>query len=66
MQVKEFDDVLSRCDEFDQRNLGYFFLNINDRTVIGMIILGAIGFFVFGFALLGGIGGGVLGVVGGH
>ncbi|CAK77527.1 unnamed protein product (macronuclear) [Paramecium tetraurelia] len=57
MQVKEFEDALSKCDEFDQRKLG---------TVIGMILLGAIGFFVFGFALVGGIGGGVLGVFGGH
>ncbi|CAD8062515.1 unnamed protein product [Paramecium primaurelia] len=56
-QTKEFEDVLSKCDQFDQRNIG---------TVIGMILLGAIGFFVFGFALVGGIGGGVLGVVGGH
>ncbi|CAD8073909.1 unnamed protein product [Paramecium sonneborni] len=57
MQTKEFDDILQRCDEFDQRKLG---------TVIGMILLGAIGFFIFGFALIGGIGGGVLGVIGGH
>ncbi|CAK71920.1 unnamed protein product (macronuclear) [Paramecium tetraurelia] len=56
-QKKEFDEMLQKSDEFDQRNLG---------TVLGMIVLGAIGFFVFGFALVGGIGGGVLGVVGGH
>ncbi|CAD8156497.1 unnamed protein product [Paramecium octaurelia] len=56
-QTKEFDEMLSKSDEFDQRNLG---------TILGMIVLGAIGFFVFGFALVGGIGGGVLGVVGGH
>ena len=31
-----------------------------------MILFGAIGFFIFGFALVGGIGGGVLGIVGGH
>ncbi|CAD8071372.1 unnamed protein product [Paramecium primaurelia] len=57
MQMKEFDDALAKCDEFDQRNLG---------TVIGMILFGTIGFFIFGFALVGGIGGGVLGVFGGH
>ncbi|CAD8078889.1 unnamed protein product [Paramecium sonneborni] len=56
-QAKEFNDVLQSCDQFDQRKLG---------TVIGMILLGAIGFFIFGFALLGGIGGGILGIIGGH
>ncbi|CAD8129588.1 unnamed protein product [Paramecium sonneborni] len=34
--MKEFDDAFSKCDEFDQRNLG---------IVIGMILLGRIEFF---------------------
>ena len=37
--------------------------NRNFGTIVGLSVLGAIGFVAFSFTLLGGIGGGVLGVI---